>query len=171
MTVDRVQKLIALATHNPSEHEARSAALLACKAIISAGLVLLEPHDPRLLLRAWTPPAVYCPVNWKHAPAAARSAWRRRVNVCPASSSRLTRRAARRAPLMVVVRKESARTCWITWRRIRASLATSPSRALVRLVIALRRPTRASSTLGSVAFMHAIYCKGRAMNSVGTRLA
>lgn len=57
MTVDRVQKLIALATHNPSEHEARSAALLACKAIISAGLVLLEPHDPRLLLRAWTPPA------------------------------------------------------------------------------------------------------------------
>ena len=30
---------------------------LACKAIVAGGLVLLEPHDPRLLLRAWTPPA------------------------------------------------------------------------------------------------------------------
>ena len=57
MSVDRVQKLVALATHNPNGHEARSAALLACKAIVAGGLVLLEPHDPRLLLRAWTPQA------------------------------------------------------------------------------------------------------------------
>lgn len=56
MNLQRVQKLIALAGNNPNENEARTAAYLAVKAIVAGGFVLLEPHDPRLLLGAWAPP-------------------------------------------------------------------------------------------------------------------
>ena len=56
MSVEKVQKLIALAGNNPNENEARTAAFLACKAIREAGLVLLEKSDPRLSMRSWAPP-------------------------------------------------------------------------------------------------------------------
>jgi hypothetical protein len=55
MSVERAMKLVMLAS-SPNEHEARTAAFLACKAIREGRLVLLHPDDPRLHARAESPP-------------------------------------------------------------------------------------------------------------------
>lgn len=55
MSAERVMKLVMLAS-SPNEHEARTAAFLACKAIREGRLLVLSPEDPRLRGRAEAPP-------------------------------------------------------------------------------------------------------------------
>lgn len=55
MSAERAMKLVMLAS-SPNEHEARTAAFLACRMIREGKLLLLSPEDPRLRARAAPPP-------------------------------------------------------------------------------------------------------------------
>ncbi|RYE93968.1 MAG: hypothetical protein EOO75_03165 [Myxococcales bacterium] len=97
--LSKVMDLIAL-TASSNEHEARSAALKACKAIREQKLVLLSPDDPRLAEAAPRPPRRRDP--WAEAEAYRRAAeqerqeraarddqqarWRREQEPAPAPS-------------------------------------------------------------------------------------
>lgn len=122
MSPEKVLKLIALAANNSSENEARTAALLACKAIAAERLVLLLPTDPRLALHAsppatWPPPG-WAPSEWQHPGSPTSStAWKKstqspRPDPSPDDPRRISVRFESRCVVCSLTLPEGTRAWW-----------------------------------------------------------